>query len=59
MFIAGTGPNQARADGTGRVTEYDQALSVGEELPFQLEQTRPGSWMTGMTQQLGRTSAGM
>jgi hypothetical protein len=40
MFIAGTGPNQARVDGTGRVTEYDQALSIGEELPFQLEQTR-------------------
>jgi hypothetical protein len=34
MFTAGTGPDQARADGTGRVTEYDQALPVGEELQY-------------------------
>jgi hypothetical protein len=34
MFTGGTGPDQARADGTGRVTEYDEALPVGEELQY-------------------------
>jgi hypothetical protein len=58
MFTAGTGPDQARANATGRVTEYDQALPVGEELPFQLEPTRPGSWMTGMTQQAWQDQRG-
>lgn len=51
MFTPGTGPDEARADRTGRVTEYNADLPVGEELPFQLEPTRTGSWMGGMTQQ--------
>lgn len=29
---------------------YDAALPIGEELPYQLEQTMPGSWMS-MTRQ--------
>ncbi len=49
-FTPGTGPDEAQADITGRVTVYDSALPLGEELPFQLEHTRPGHWMTGMTQ---------
>jgi hypothetical protein len=51
MFTPGTGPDEARADSTGRVTAYEAALPVGEELPFQLEPTRPGSWMTAMSQE--------
>lgn len=51
MFTPGTGPDEARADGTGRVTAYEASLPVGEELPFQLEQTRPGSWMGNMSQE--------
>jgi hypothetical protein len=51
MVTPGTGPDEARADRTGRVTVYEAALPVGEELPFQLEPTRPGSWMTGMSQE--------
>lgn len=51
MFTPGTGPDEARADRTGRVTAYDAELPVGEELPFQLEQTRPGRWMAGMSQE--------
>jgi hypothetical protein len=41
MFTAGTGSDHARADRTGRVAEYGQALPVGEELLFQLERARP------------------
>lgn len=51
MFTPGTGPDEARADRTGRVTAYEAVLPVGEELPFQLDPTRPGSWMTGMSQE--------
>jgi hypothetical protein len=51
MFTPGTGPDEARADRTGRVTEYNADLPVGEELPFQLEPTCPGSWMEGTTQE--------
>lgn len=51
MFTPGTGPDEARAEPTGRVTEYKAELPVGEELPFQLDPTRPGSWMTGMSQE--------
>lgn len=51
MFTPGTGPDEARADRTGRVTAYEATLPVGEELLFQLEPTRPGSWMTGTSQE--------
>jgi hypothetical protein len=51
MFTPGTGPDEARADRTGRVTAYEASLPVGEELPFQLDKTRPGSWMGNMSQE--------
>jgi hypothetical protein len=51
MFTPGTGPDEARADPTGRVTAYEAKLPVGEELPFQLDPSRPGSWMAGMSQE--------
>ncbi|GIJ29803.1 hypothetical protein Vqi01_49650 [Micromonospora qiuiae] len=50
-FTPGTGPDDARADRLGRETVYDTALPIGEELPYQLEQTMPGHWMRSMTQQ--------
>ena len=43
-FTPGTGPDDARADRTGRTTEYDYPLPVGEELPFQLEPTWAPPW---------------
>lgn len=43
-FTPNTGPDQARADATGRTTVYDHELPVGEELPFQLEPTWPPPW---------------
>jgi hypothetical protein len=49
-FRPGTGPDEARADPTGRETVYDEALPLGEELPYVLEHTTPGHWITGMTQ---------
>jgi len=49
-FTPATGPDEARADRTGRTTVYDAELPIGEELPFQLEHTIPGHWMTGMSQ---------
>lgn len=50
-FTPGTGPGEARADHTGRETVYDASLPLGEELPYQLEHTMPGHWMTSMTLQ--------
>lgn len=47
-FTPGTGPGEARADGTGRVTVYDDDLPMGEELPFQLEPTNP-AWISSMS----------
>lgn len=49
-FRPSTGPDEARADGTGRETVYDAELPIGEELPFVLEPTMPGHWMSGMSQ---------
>lgn len=49
-FTPGTGPDDARADGNGRETVYRLPLPLGEELPYQLEPTSKGRWMTGMTQ---------
>jgi len=49
-FTPRTGPNNARANKTGRETVYDASLPLGEELPYQLEPTTPAHWMTGMTQ---------
>src|SRR5260370_27186009 len=47
----GTGPGEARADLHGRETAYEAPLPAGEELAFQLEPTRPGTWTGGMTQE--------
>lgn len=33
------------------MTPYSAVLPAGEELPFQLEPTTPGVWMTGMSQE--------
>jgi len=43
-FTPGTGPGQARADPHGREVAYQVPPPAGEELAFQLEPTRPGSW---------------
>ena len=43
-FTPGTGPGDARADRHGREVAYQQPLPAGQELEFQLEPTRPGSW---------------
>jgi hypothetical protein len=43
-FVAGTGPDDARADETGRTTVYDHRLPVGEELPYFLDETMPPPW---------------
>jgi hypothetical protein len=50
-FRPGTGPDEARADSTGRVTAYDAELPIGEELPYFLERTRPPFWATSMSQE--------
>ncbi len=50
-FTPGTGPGEARADLHGRETAYEAPLPAGEELAFQLEPTRPGTWTGGMTQE--------
>ena len=46
MFTPGTGPDEARADPTGRVTDYTTRLPVGEELLFSLDPTIRPSWAT-------------
>jgi hypothetical protein len=51
MFTPGTGPDEARADSTGRVTEYREQLVVGQELSFQLEPTMRPTWATSTTQE--------
>jgi hypothetical protein len=43
-FTPGTGPGEACADQHGREIAYEAPLPAGEELAFQLEPTRPGSW---------------
>ncbi|MGH3399547.1 MAG: hypothetical protein ACRDPO_33160 [Streptosporangiaceae bacterium] len=43
-FTPGTGPGQARADRHGREVTHEARLASGDELSFQLEPTRPGSW---------------
>jgi hypothetical protein len=50
-FTPGTGPGEARADVNGREVAYEVPLPAGEELVFQLEPTRPGTWTGGMTQE--------
>jgi hypothetical protein len=52
MFTPGTGPDEARADSTGRVTEYREQLVVGEELSFQLDPTMRPAWRTSTTQEV-------
>jgi len=44
-FTPATGPDDARADSTGRTTVYDTPIPTGEQLVYQLEHTLPGSWM--------------
>jgi hypothetical protein len=48
-FTPGTGPDQARADRTGRETVYSAALPIGEGLPYQLEPNPAPPWSTGTT----------
>ena len=57
-FRPGTGPDEARADATGRVTVYNAELPVGEELPYFLERTRPPFWATSMTQESWNQQSG-
>lgn len=49
-FIPGTGPDDARADETGRETVYQRELPVGEALMYQLELNQPPPWSSGTTQ---------
>ena len=48
-FTPGTGPDEARSDGTGRETAYNAVLPVGEALVYQLEPNPPPPWSTGTT----------
>jgi hypothetical protein len=57
-FRPGTGPDEARADATGRITVYDAELPVGEELPYLLERTRPPFWATSMTHESWKEQRG-
>jgi hypothetical protein len=50
-FTPGSGPGEARADVNGREVAYEALLPAGEELAFQLEPTRPGTWTGSMTQE--------
>jgi hypothetical protein len=43
------GPDEARADITGRETVYDRPIPVGEGLPFPLEPTTPPPYATATT----------
>jgi hypothetical protein len=43
-FTPGTGPGAACADRHGREIACEAPLAAGDELSFQLEPTRPGSW---------------
>jgi hypothetical protein len=58
MFTPGTGPDEARADSTGRVTEYRERLVVGEELSFQLDPTMRPAWRTSTTQEVWQWERG-
>ncbi|MGI5213415.1 hypothetical protein [Plantactinospora sp. CA-290183] len=57
-FVPGTGPDDAQADTTGRETVYEDQLPVGEELPYEMEPTGPGHWMTGTTPEQWRNERG-
>jgi hypothetical protein len=50
-FTPHSGPDGVQADAMGRGTLYSSTLPLGEELPYELEPTLPGRWMTGMTQE--------
>lgn len=43
-FTPQVGPDDARADATGRETVYGSEIPIGAELPFQLEPTSPPSY---------------
>jgi hypothetical protein len=58
QFTPGVGPDDQLADATGRTTVYDLVLPVGEELPFQLEPTRPPQWATSTTPEDWRRERG-
>lgn len=57
-FTPGTGPDDARADATGRSTVVEATLPVGEGLVYQLEQNPPPPWSTGTTQELWQRQQG-
>lgn len=57
-FVPGTGPDEARADSMGRETLYRAQLPMGEELPYELEPTQPGRWMTSTSVEQWRNERG-
>lgn len=57
-FSPGVGTDDARADSEGRATVYNAAMPVGEELPFQLEPTRPPSYATSTSPEQWRQERG-
>ena len=57
-FTPHTGPDEARADATGRETVYEGAIPVGEALVYQLEPNPPPSWSTGTSQDAWRQQQG-
>lgn len=56
-FVPGTGPGVNSLAGvlgasrTGRDITVSRQLKIGDPIPFALEPTRPGRWMTGTTQE--------
>jgi hypothetical protein len=57
-FTPGTGPDEARADETGRETIYAGRIPVGESLIYQLEPNPPPPWSTGTSQDAWRQQHG-
>jgi hypothetical protein len=57
-FNPGVGPDEAHADRLGRAVVYDDALPVGEELPYRLELTLPPSWATATSAEDWRRERG-
>lgn len=57
-FTPGTGPDEARADETGRETIYQGMIPVGESLIYQLEPNPAPPWSTGTSQDAWRQQHG-
>jgi len=57
-FTPQVGPDDARADVTGRETVYKSQIPVGEELPFQIEPTVPPSYATAWSPEAWRKDRG-